>query len=193
MSTTRRSRANQHSLYRAYWSILPQKHRNLLRAIRPPRRRKSPRPLLRLLAWLLRDLLAPKSPRRLKIYKLSCFYPGELTEKQSLDHSIIMITANGDPLFIDRLKDIQRCITYLPGETWKIMDPVYYCRSCRAILARVATTDYVLLDLYYLDKIKAYPIEEGSKYTIRNYSVSVAHDPKSNSLIVANTGYIFTS
>lgn len=73
------------------------------------------------------------------------------------------------------------------------MDPVYYCRSCRAILARVATTDYVLLDLYYLDKIKAYPIEEGSKYTIRNYSVSVAHDPKSNSLIVANTGYIFTS
>lgn len=53
-----------------------------------------------------------------------------------------MITANGDPLFIDRLKDIQRCITYLPGETWKIMDPVYYCRSCRAILARVATTDY---------------------------------------------------
>ena len=103
-----------------------------------------------------------------------------------------MITANGAPLFIDRLKDIQRCVTYLPGEE-EPMDPVHYCRNCRAILARAATTGYVLLDLFHLDEIEAYPIEEGAEYNIRIYSVSVTRDLENNLLIVTNIGHLFTS
>ena len=128
----------------------------------------------------------------LAIYEPSCRYPGELSENQSLDHSVITFTANGDPMFIDRLKDIQRCVTYLPGEEGEPMDPEHYCRNCRAILARAATTGYVLLDLYHLDEIEAYPIEEGAEYNIRIYSVSVTHDIENNYLTVTNIGHLLT-
>lgn len=128
----------------------------------------------------------------LTIYEPSCLYSGELSENQSLDHSVITFTANGDPLFIDRLKDIQRCVTYLPGEEGEPMDPVHYCRNCRAILARAATTGYVLLDLYHLDKIAAYPIEEGAEYNIRIYTVSVARDLENSYLTVTNIGHLLT-
>lgn len=129
----------------------------------------------------------------LTIYEPSCLYSGELSENQSLDHSVITFTANGDPLFIDRLKDIQRCVTYLPGEEGEPMNPVHYCRNYRTILARAATTGYVLLDLYHLDEIEAYPIEEGAEYNIRIYSVSVTRDLENNHLIVTNIGHLFTS
>lgn len=128
----------------------------------------------------------------LTIYEPSYLYSGELSENQSLDHSVITFTANGTPLFIDRLKDIQRCVTYLPVEE-EPMAPVHYCRNCRAILARVATTGYVLLDLFHLDEIEAYPIEEGAEYNIRIYSVSVTRDLENNHLIVTNIGHLFTS
>ena len=128
----------------------------------------------------------------LAIYEPSCRYPGELSENQSLDHSVITFTANGDPMFIDRLKDIQRCVTYLPGEEGEPMDPEHYCRNCRAILARAATTGYVLLDLYHLDEIEAYPIQEGAEYNIRIYSVSVTRDIENNYLTITNIGHLLT-
>lgn len=73
------------------------------------------------------------------------------------------------------------------------MNPVHYCRNYRTILARAATTGYVLLDLYHLDEIEAYPIEEGAEYNIRIYSVSVTRDLENNHLIVTNIGHLFTS
>ena len=95
-------------------------------------------------------------------------------------------------MFIDRLKDIQRCVTYLPGEEGEPMDPEHYCRNCRAILARAATTGYVLLDLYHLDEIEAYPIQEGAEYNIRIYSVSVTRDIENNYLTITNIGHLLT-
>ena len=129
----------------------------------------------------------------LMIYEPSCIYPGELAENQSLNHSVIMFTKSGDPLFIDRLKDIQRCVTYISGQYGEPMNPAHYCRNCRAILARTATKGYVLLDLFRLDEIQVHPIEEGAEYNIRIYTVSVSHGQDSDHLTIANIGHLFTS
>lgn len=126
----------------------------------------------------------------LMIYEPSCRYSGELSENQSFDYSVMMIKGGSLPLFIDRLKDTQQCVAYLPVEEEEPMDPAHYCQDCRAVLARASTTGYVLLDLYHLDEIAAYPIEAGVEYNMRIYSVSVTYDPENDHLIVTNVGHL---
>lgn len=75
----------------------------------------------------------------------------------------------------------------------KTIGPSYYCRDCRAKLTKVATQGYVLLDLYDLDAIQVYPVEDSAEYPIRIYTVTTAHDEDQGHLVVTNIGHLFES
>ena len=51
----------------------------------------------------------------------------------------------------------------------------------------------MLLDLYDLDAIQAYPVEDGAEYPIRIYTVPMAHDEDQGHLVVTNIGHLFES
>ena len=51
----------------------------------------------------------------------------------------------------------------------------------------------MLLDLYDLDAIQAYPVEDGAEYPIRIYTVTMAHDEDQGHLVVTNIGHLFES
>lgn len=68
------------------------------------------------------------------------------------------------------------------------MDPAYFCRDCRTLLAGTSTKGYVLADLYDLDRITVYAVVEGAEYAIRDYTVSIFCDKDINSLSVDVTG-----
>lgn len=73
------------------------------------------------------------------------------------------------------------------------INPYLYCRDCRAIIGavikeeRIYLDSYVLADLYDLENIHVYPIEDGAEYTIRGYTVTAAKEKKA--LTVTVTGY----
>ena len=60
-----------------------------------------------------------------------------------------------------------------------------------AKLTKVAAQGYVLLDLYDLNAIQVYPVEDGAEYPIRIYSVAMAHDEEQGHLVVTNIGHLF--
>lgn len=80
----------------------------------------------------------------------------------------------------------------LPKEReWELIDPSYFCRSCRTLLAGTATAGYLLVDLYDLDGITAYAIEDGAEYTIRDYTVSISMNKELKGLSVDVMGLLF--
>lgn len=63
----------------------------------------------------------------------------------------------------------------LPKEReWGMIEPSYFCRDCRTLLADTATKGHALADLYDLDRITIYAIKKGAEYTIRDYTVSIS-------------------
>ncbi len=52
---------------------------------------------------------------------------------------------------------------------------------------------YVLLDLYDLEAIQVYPVEDGAEYPIRIYTVAMADDEEQGNLVVTNIGHLFES
>lgn len=79
----------------------------------------------------------------------------------------------------------------LPKEReWMLIDPSYFCRNCRTLLADTSTTGYILVDLYNLDKIITYAIEDGAEYTIRDYAVSISIQNELNCLSIDVTGLL---
>ena len=129
----------------------------------------------------------------LEIYEPCHRYSGELAPDQDMDYNVMTFGGSGLPLFIDRMEEIQRCVAYLPEKAGGEIEPSYYCRDCRAKLTKVATQGYVLLDLYDLDAIQAYPVEDGAEYPIRIYTVTMAHDEDQGHLVVTNIGHLFES
>ncbi len=80
----------------------------------------------------------------------------------------------------------------LPKEKeWMLIDPSYFCHSCRTLLADTATTGYAVVDLYDLDNIMVYAIEKGAEYTIRDYSVSISTQNELKCLSINVTGLLF--
>ena len=63
---------------------------------------------------------------------------------------------------------LHTCQVSLPKER-DLMDPALFCRECRRLLAGAGLEGYVIVDLYDLGHIRAYPIQGGS---IRNYRIS---------------------
>lgn len=77
----------------------------------------------------------------------------------------------------------------------KYINPKLFCHDCRARIgeaidgAEIYTTGYVIADLYDLDNIRIYPIEEDAKYNVREYTVEISKDKKTKELVVSVTGY----
>ena len=63
---------------------------------------------------------------------------------------------------------LHTCQVSLPKER-DLMDPALFCRECRQLLAGAGLEGYVIVDLYDLDHIRAYPIRSG---IIRGYRIS---------------------
>ena len=77
------------------------------------------------------------------------------------------------------------------GEDLGKFDPAHFCHDCRGLLAKTAKEGYALLDLYDLEKIQAFPVENGAEYTIRVYTVSVYKDKDNGGLTAEVTGHLF--
>ena len=77
------------------------------------------------------------------------------------------------------------------GDDLERFAPAHFCHDCRALLAETATEGYVLLDLYDLEDIRAFVIEDGAEYTIRDYTVSIYKDKENGGLFVEVTGHLF--
>ena len=124
-----------------------------------------------------------------EIYEPFGRYSGESVPEQNCN--VMTFSRSGLPLFIDRMKEVQRCVVYLPEEVDEDVNPFLYCRDCREKLAKIASYGYVLLDLYDLDAIQFYPVEECAEYSIRGYSVSIVRNKEQGHLVVTNVAHQF--
>lgn len=84
------------------------------------------------------------------------------------------------------------CCVTLPEKEPSI-DPAFFCRDCRALLADTATEGYILADLYNLRDMKVYAIKDNVKYTIRDYDISISTQEETGGLSINVTGLLFTS
>lgn len=70
-------------------------------------------------------------------------------------------------------------------------DPPHFCHDCRALLAETSDEGYALLDLYDLENIQTFAVEEGKEHIIRDYTVSICKDKDNGGLTVEVTGHLF--
>lgn len=70
-------------------------------------------------------------------------------------------------------QNARTCTVELPKNRAK-MNPRYFCKSCRKLLAGMR--GYVLADLYDLSNIRVYPIKDGAVEAIRGYTVTAEWD-----------------
>lgn len=70
-------------------------------------------------------------------------------------------------------------ISLWEGVFWKYIaitlepETCSFCHDCRALLAETVSEGYVPLELYNLEDIRAFAIENGAEYTICDYTVSI--------------------
>lgn len=64
------------------------------------------------------------------------------------------------------------CKVTLPEER-DLINPALYCQDCRQLLAVAGLEGYVIVDLYNLGSIQAYPIRAGMDEVIRDYRITV--------------------
>jgi len=83
------------------------------------------------------------------------------------------------------------CQVSIPFEDMNMMNPGHFCRECRELLAGAGVKGYLLVDLYDIDYIKAYPVQNGEVYTIRDYVVSMAQNRKSKVMDVDVRGLLY--
>lgn len=81
------------------------------------------------------------------------------------------------------------CKVTLP-ENREAIVPSHFCYDCRTILTGVATEGYILADLYNLNQITVYAIEDNTAYTIRDYAVSISSQDESGKLSIHVTGLL---
>ncbi len=86
---------------------------------------------------------------------------------------------------------VHTCKVSIPPENIGLMYPGYFCKECRVLLAETEVVGYLLVDLYDLDHIQAYPVRDGEVYTIRDYVVSMAIDRKTDELDVDVQGLLY--
>lgn len=81
--------------------------------------------------------------------------------------------------------DFHTCQVTLPAER-ELMNPAHFCKECRQLLAGAGLEGYVIVDLYDLDNVQAYPIRDK---VIRDYRISV-NDRKDDGMDVCITGLL---
>lgn len=112
------------------------------------------------------------------------------TEKGKLDPREAQCsgTFNFQPcagLMAIRDTDFHTCKVYLPEER-ELMNPAHFCKKCRLLLARAGLEGHVIVDLYDLDNVQAYPIRGE---VIRDYRISVS-DRNNGQVDVCVTGLL---
>lgn len=132
--------------------------------------------------------LSTGTVRELEIYDNDPTRPWEVAEKQRwddwvftfIDGNATMSWSSVDQTNIARI-----------GDDLGKLDPALFCHDCRALLAETASEGYVLLDMYDLENIQAFVIEDGAEYTIRDYTVAIYKDMENGGLSVEVTGHLF--
>jgi len=83
------------------------------------------------------------------------------------------------------------CLVDLSTGEMGMMNPGCFCRECRELLAGAGVEGYILVDLYDIDHIKAYSIQKGAVYTIRDYEAAVTYDRKNEELNIEVQGLLY--
>ena len=123
----------------------------------------------------------------LQVYDNHREIEGELAEDQEM--GVFRFGRCAD-LTIARAAGSHYCHTTLPGEL-ESLAPGFFCHDCRGLLAEASDRGYVLLDIYDLENIRAFSIEDGAEYTIRDYTVSIYRNDKMAGLSIEVTGHLF--
>ena len=63
-----------------------------------------------------------------------------------------------------------------------------FCCDCRVLLAETNNSGFAIVDCFDLGNMKAYNIENGAEYAIRDYTVSVNEETRINQLSVTVCG-----
>ena len=123
--------------------------------------------------------LSTGTMRKLEIYDSDPRRLGEVAEEQRWDDWVFTFI-DGNATMSWSSED-QTNIAYI-GEKVGKFAPALFCHDCRALLADTATEGYALLDVYDLENIQAYAVENGAEYTIRDYTVSIYKDKENGGL-----------
>ena len=134
--------------------------------------------------------LSTGTMRKLEIYDSDPRRLWEVAEEQRWDDWVFTFI-DGNATMSWSSED-QTNIAYI-GEKVGKFAPALFCHDCRALLADTATEGYALLDVYDLENIQAYAVENGAEYTIRDYTVSIYKDKENGGLKVEVTGHLFGS
>ena len=124
----------------------------------------------------------------LRVYDPDPYRRNEIAEEQSTGTFSFLYVA-GIMGYRDTC-DHSSHVTLPKEREWTQIDPSYFCRSCRTLLADTATEGYVLADLYNLSGITTYAIKDNAKYTIRDYDISISTQKETGGLSVNVTGLL---
>ena len=124
----------------------------------------------------------------LRVYDPDPYRRNEIAEEQSTGTFSFLYVA-GIMGYRDTC-DHSSHVTLPKEREWTQIDPSYFCRSCRTLLADTATEGYVLADLYNLSGITTYAIKDGAKYTIRDYDISISTQEKPGGLSIHVTSLL---
>ena len=123
-----------------------------------------------------------------KIYDNDPRQPWEVAEDQHWnDGTFCFLDGNA----VMSWSSVDHINTAYIGDNLGKLDPAHFCHSCRALLVETAREGYALLDLYDLENIRAYAIEKGAEYAIRDYTVSVYKNKDRQGLSVEVMGHLF--
>lgn len=84
-----------------------------------------------------------------------------------------------------RNPETETCESTLPKEV-DALNGSYFCYECRRKIADTEYEGYVLADMYDLDDIAIYKVDNGSTYTIRDYLVTVRIDENKHTVVEAH-------
>lgn len=126
--------------------------------------------------------------RELEIYDRDPRRPWEVAEEQHWDDWVFTFI-DGNATMSWSSED-HKNIAHIGDDLGKF-DSSLFCHDCRALLAETASEGYVLLDMYDLENIQAFVIEDGEKHSIRDYTVSIYKDKENDGLKVEVTGHLF--
>lgn len=137
--------------------------------------------------------LATGEVRELDIYTPHARLAGEIASKEKQQSGVCHLVPFAGSAGISDA-DNHTCWMPLPPNDAP-MDASLFCYKCRAIIAAAASEGYVLLDLYDVNNVVAYPVTAGDNYTIRDYEVSVTEskERKRGSLDIEVQGLLYNS
>ena len=102
---------------------------------------------------------------------------GEINPVQDWDYHVLRY--GNDPIVFTVDRDRQACTAYVPRMT-KQAEEAPFCAACRALLSAACDSGFVLLDAHDSERLCAYPLQDGAKYSFRGYDIAVTSDERSH-------------